>query len=718
MDIILSNTISQQKCELYQLKKNLVFFLQNKLYAKKDIFLIDKDWLDDYSKIFFFNRDKNELSLNYKKFKNNYNTKLNKEINEYSEFYILNDKCWYSFFKNGYEELKIICEGYFLNKILLIIKEPIIFFLYLDNNKDIKKGYFIINNNNEIKQNIIDYFKQRNPFVYQEHKDSFFYENINYKILEGNSIFNIKINNESKLNANYSSFNTSSYINKKKLGVEKSVNNPEFSLKSFRKEKEIKIVNQIYNNNLCGRINNNKIPKNFAKEYKENKNMKMDINLIPQNSKENEDINIKINNNIGMNNNNIGMNNNNFGINNNIGMSKKSNKNSNFKKNDIFDPETKIIKRNPSVRQNKMSKFNIFKNNDDNNYLNDILPKAIHRLSTPGVIGLSNKGGFSCMNAVIQCLSNISRLRIELISKDFYKELENNKLNNTKLSFSFAEVLKNLWENLNQRTYDHKNFINIIYNINPNFDKIYDEPKKIIIFLFDNIHKELNIPKINNNNELSYFLFQNNINRYNIDFNSFKKDFENKNNSIITREFNGYSNIIQGCFYCNLKSETFENFEILNFSLDEIRKFKGYNFNYVNIYECFEYYVRKEYFPKNCNNCGKNIINFKELFMPQTLIVNFEYQKDLQNNVNVVYEEYLNLKKYIRFNNNNSPYYYELVGVICCPNSNEKLNHYISFCKNSNNCEWYQYNDNKVTKSSFKEINGQPYTLFFSYIQI
>lgn len=104
--------------------------------------------------------------------------------------------------------------------------------------------------------------------------------------------------------------------------------------------------------------------------------------------------------------------------------------------------------------------------------------------------------------------------------------------------------------------------------------------------------------------------------------------------------------------------------------------------------------------------------------MPKTLIINFEYQKDLQNNINVVYEEYLNLKKYIRLNNNNSPYYYELIGAICSPNSNEKRNHYISYCKNSNNCEWYRYDDNKVTKSSFKEISSHPYILFFSYVQI
>ena len=54
MDIILSDVINQQIIELCQWKKNLLSFLQKKLHYKADIFLIDKDWLDNYSKIFSF----------------------------------------------------------------------------------------------------------------------------------------------------------------------------------------------------------------------------------------------------------------------------------------------------------------------------------------------------------------------------------------------------------------------------------------------------------------------------------------------------------------------------------------------------------------------------------------------------------------------------------------------------------------------------------------
>ena len=42
--------------------------------------------------------------------------------------------------------------------------------------------------------------------------------------------------------------------------------------------------------------------------------------------------------------------------------------------------------------------------------------------------------------------------------------------------------------------------------------------------------------------------------------------------------------------------------------------------------------------------------------------------------------------------------------------------HFIAYCKNSNNCQWYKYNDAIVTKISFTEITGLPYVLFYSYI--
>ena len=68
-------------------------------------------------------------------------------------------------------------------------------------------------------------------------------------------------------------------------------------------------------------------------------------------------------------------------------------------------------------------------------------PKAIYKESSPGIIGLLNKGGTCYMNATLQCFSNIKELRTKLLNEILYQELEKNKNTTKKLSFSLAEVL-------------------------------------------------------------------------------------------------------------------------------------------------------------------------------------------------------------------------------------------------------------------------------------
>ena len=100
--------------------------------------------------------------------------------------------------------------------------------------------------------------------------------------------------------------------------------------------------------------------------------------------------------------------------------------------------------------------------------LEEFLPnKTIHKISTPGIIGLVNIGATCYMNATLQCFSNITRLRVNLLNKKLYNELEKNKNTNKKLSFAFAEVLKNLWEKLKQRNFSPEHFNQVISEMNP-----------------------------------------------------------------------------------------------------------------------------------------------------------------------------------------------------------------------------------------------------------
>ena len=103
---------------------------------------------------------------------------------------------------------------------------------------------------------------------------------------------------------------------------------------------------------------------------------------------------------------------------------------------------------------------------------------------------------------------------------------------------------------------------------------------------------------------------------------------------------------------------------------------------------------------------------------PKTLIINLNRGIGLQFNVGIIFEEYLNLRNYIY--EQESPYFYELTGVVCHFGTNDDGGHFIAFCKNCNDCNWYKFNDGMVTKCSFQDVSsvGLPYVLFYSYVQV
>ena len=100
------------------------------------------------------------------------------------------------------------------------------------------------------------------------------------------------------------------------------------------------------------------------------------------------------------------------------------------------------------------------------------------------------------MNATLQCFSNVVRLRTLLLDTKIYQEIEIGKNSDKILSFAFAEVLKNLWENLNIKFYSPEYFKKVISDMNPMFKGVAaNDSKDLILFMLENIHKELNTKK-------------------------------------------------------------------------------------------------------------------------------------------------------------------------------------------------------------------------------
>ena len=171
---------------------------------------------------------------------------------------------------------------------------------------------------------------------------------------------------------------------------------------------------------------------------------------------------------------------------------------------------------------------------------------------------------------------------------------------------------------------------------------------------------------------------------------------------------------------CNTTIYNVQAFNILFFPLEEVRKYKNYNINKVSILDCFDHNEKVDLYPSfYCNYCrgestSKN--QTKIVDSPKTLIINLNRGKGLQFNVDITFDEYLDLKNYVY---NQEIYYYELIGVICHFGESSMAGHFIAFCKNSEDGKWYKFNDGIVSKSSFEEVckSGIPYVLYYSYIK-
>jgi ubiquitin C-terminal hydrolase len=300
-------------------------------------------------------------------------------------------------------------------------------------------------------------------------------------------------------------------------------------------------------------------------------------------------------------------------------------------------------------------------------------------------------------------------LLIQLFNVLVILNLESKNISNKIITSSLIKVFKNLWLVLNHRIYSAKKFIEIINkNLNSNLNL-----KEFIQFLLNNIHKELENSKDNLIVKEDYKLshdYNDNISN----FQKFKNIYEQLNGSIISKEFVGYLGILDFCEHCYQDNKiTFKTFETLSFHIDDI--IKTIQNNCVRIYQCFKYYVRQE--NMKCNKCNlKKYTKYDLWYMPSTLIITLDYGNNTK--AKLIYEEYLNLTQFVTYIKG-SPYYYELVGIIVNLEKNQNGNHYISYCKNSNNCLWYKYDNDIVVRSSFIDVasHDQPSALFFSYVE-
>jgi len=349
-------------------------------------------------------------------------------------------------------------------------------------------------------------------------------------------------------------------------------------------------------------------------------------------------------------------------------------------------------------------------------------------------IGLKNFGLTSYINATLQCFCHIEKF------VNYFKccpQIDGNKNN---LSSSFKLLIDKLWPNDLDSTTKYwapEEFINKVSKMDKLLKGITANNLKYLIkFVILTLHKELN-KKTEKNSKVSN-LDQTNKN---IIFQAFVKDFKRRNLSIISDLFYSVNYKITKCSKCNTLIYNYQLYFFLNFSLEEVYKYKNQcnndinqfnnqskfinNNTIINIYTCFDFYSKINSMTGEnvmyCDICKTTcdcIICSFLVTGPEILILLFNYGKEAELNFKIYFEENLNLSNYIEYKNTGCNY--KLIGIITYIKENNKSENFIAYCKDPINNEWYKYNDEIVKKvENFQNevINSVvPYLLLYEKV--
>ena len=264
------------------------------------------------------------------------------------------------------------------------------------------------------------------------------------------------------------------------------------------------------------------------------------------------------------------------------------------------------------------------------------------------------------------------------------------------------------------------------------------DSKDFIIFILEQLHKELQKSKKTNSNQLNEPLNQ--YDKVNT-FNHFIEDFK-ENISIISDLFFGINETNTICLNCknNYNSKgiiepIYYNYSIFNyiiFPLEEVKKMKiqsmqnnlmKFNINSVSIIDCFNYNQRTENFTgqnKNyCNLCkqlSESHYTSKIYISPNILIIILNRGKGNIYKVDLDFQNTIDISNYV-IQKDKPRIIYNLYGVITHLGESGPNAHFVATCKSPVDGKWYRYNDALVSPiTDFKKevYNfGIPYILFY-----
>ena len=329
------------------------------------------------------------------------------------------------------------------------------------------------------------------------------------------------------------------------------------------------------------------------------------------------------------------------------------------------------------VRKFKASNFNNnnINNNFNNNYNNNF--NNLNNSYNPNYNNLAN--------------SNIANNNFNNLTNSYNPNYNN-------LTSSYNQNYNNLTNSYNP------NYNNLTSSYNPNYNNLNNSYN--VNNNFNNLTSSYN-PNYNNLNQ-NYSNFSNNNNNMNNNFNNLNNNCNNLSNSVnLNYNYNNNNN------FNNAAISNINNNNMSNNNISET--------NEVTIYDCFNFDKKVNLMSGEnqmyCNYCKKNTdcnICTNLITGPEILIIILNRGKGIEFDVKIIFEEDLNLKDYIQFNDKSS---YQLIGVITHIGESSMSGHFIAYCKDPITGKWYKYNDamvNEVENFQKEVINfAMPYLLFY-----
>ena len=211
-------------------------------------------------------------------------------------------------------------------------------------------------------------------------------------------------------------------------------------------------------------------------------------------------------------------------------------------------------------------------------------------------------------------------------------------------------------------------------------------------------------------------------------FEEFKKNY----NSIISNLFYFTIETKATCKGCNYTKYNFQVNPFIEFPLEEVNKYllrekrlislvnkDGSNPD-VDIFDCFEYYQKMDLMTGDnkmyCNLCRNSFdadYRTSIYVLSHYLIINLNRGRNAIYQCKVIFPEELDLTKFVNYKNLNT--IFDLYAVICHIGPSSMSGHFVAYCKNRMDHQWYLYNDAIVTlcETPNDYIKHMPYILFY-----